>query len=193
MRSFAGFGRGALGLALAGCIIGNGDRPSTTDLKRAPLIHRPTAPACTSTGAGSEPDLGGVTNAACTQNEDCTSGPNGRCVVSDGSSSCQYDACAKDLDCNGVAVCECGGPINVCVANGCHDDHQCGEGGYCSPTQGECGTKNLFAGMATTNGYPHHCHTDSDLCIDDADCAGSGYCRYDASSLRWRCSNETCP
>lgn len=188
MQFTTGIRRRALivAFALTGCIIGNGDKPSTTDLPRAPLVHRSTAPVCGATSAA-EPNLAGVTNVSCTQNADCTGGANGRCVVSDGSSSCAYDACVKDLDCAGVAVCECGGAANSCVPNGCKDDHDCGEGGYCSPTQGDCGTRSLIT-QETQNGYPHHCHTKSDECLDDTDCAASGYCRYENASRTWRCA-----
>jgi hypothetical protein len=166
-------------LVLAACA--SADRPSRTDLPRAPKDHRANAPACASTRTSAEPVLSNVTTIGCTRNADCTAGRNGRCVVTETSSACVYDACVTNADCPGVAICECG-ETNRCVAEGCTIDRDCGHGGYCSPSA-----------CAKGDGVPHYCHTTDDECLDDEDCPGIGVCRYQASSRTWRCLPATCP
>ncbi len=156
------------------------DRPSRTNLPRAPKIHRAERKECTSPDAA-EPVLGpGVTSLGCTKNADCSASRNGRCRVSGTAAKCVYDACVTSSDCAGVAVCECGA-VNVCIAGGCLDDGDCGTGGYCSPSACDTG-----------DAVPHFCHTTEDQCLDDRDCPGVGACRYQASSLTWRCETATC-
>lgn len=157
------------------------DRPSRTDLPRAPEKHRAERPSCATTRSSPEPALGSVTTLGCTKNADCGAGKNGRCVVDGDATRCVYDACASSSECPGVAVCECGS-ANVCVSGGCLTDADCGRGGYCSPSACEVG-----------DGVPHFCHTTEDACLDDADCSGIDVCRYQASSRTWRCVTSACP
>jgi len=179
--------------ALVAACIGNGDRPSRTNLPRAPKTHRASAEDCTRVRGHAEPTLTAeLTELACTRNADCASGRNGRCVVEGSRTHCTFDACVSSIDCAGVAVCECGPSENTCVASGCRIDQDCGKGGYCSPSPGSCGTKNELASLASTNGYPHYCHTIDDGCLDDADCKGADYCRYESSSRTWRCASTPC-
>ena len=102
-------------------------------------------------------------------------------------SSCVNDACSNDASCTGE-TCACHGSPdvfggNTCVSGNCHVDGDCGVGGYCSPTIGvqSCG------GIA---GY--YCHTASDACVNDSDCAssrqGPSSCMYSTASARWECT-----
>jgi hypothetical protein len=36
-------------------------------------------------------------------------------------------------------------------------------------------------------GHSYFCHTDSDTCLDDADCGSGGTCNYDTVDQRWEC------
>jgi hypothetical protein len=88
-------------------------------------------------------------------------------------------------------VCECGAVENKCVANGCTTDASCGEGGACSPSPATCAEQSAIA-TGPSDGFPHYCHTTSDQCLDDMDCAGKGICAYSAGALTWRCSGVPC-
>ena len=160
-----------------------------------PLNHRAVAAACDnerSTALPVIPDqYSGPTD--CTVHEDCLAGTNGRCVgnTHDGF-YCTYDACFADTDC-GAFVCACGGGFrsddNVCLHQGnCRVDANCGAGGFCSPTFGDCGD---FSGVVA-----YYCHTAGDECVDDADCgnvgAGGPYCAYNAIAGKWLCSTQQC-
>ena len=91
-----------------------------------------------------------------------------------------------------LGVCACGGGFwsdnNVCLNDGnCRTDADCGEGGACSPTLGDCGD---YAGVVA-----YYCHTPTDECVDDADCtgtAGRGYCAYNPAAGHWMCSDAQC-
>lgn len=170
---------------------------------RVPKKHRATAQACDATRPTTEPanipDGGGFGDGyiTCRSNAECTAGTNGRC---NGNSHdgwrCTYDACSADGDCGGgTGVCECEGAFradaNVCLGEGnCRVDADCGGAGFCSPTLGSCGH------YGKTSGY--FCHTPSDECLDDEDCAGQGqagetpYCAYDKNVGRWKCSTSEC-
>lgn len=134
----------------------------------------------------------------CDSHDDCTDGTNGRCT---GNSfhgyACTYDRCFADAECadrGGPCLCrgEGGGRgsggANHCVTGNCQTDADCGPGGFCSPTLGDCGD---YGG---TTGY--YCHTCEDECTDDADCGegdwGRGYCRYDSVIGHWRCASDHC-
>ena len=133
----------------------------------------------------------------CDGHDDCTDGINGRCT---GNSfhgyRCTYDGCFADGECadrGGPCLCRGeaggrGGDAHRCVMGDCQTDADCGPGGFCSPTLGDCGD---YGG---TNGY--YCHTCDDECTDDADCGdgtwGRGYCRYDEVLGHWRCAAEHC-
>ena len=155
---------------------------------REPLKHRPDEVACDDFRS-SEPVEGDFIEGECERHEDCQDGANGRCVINRDFAMCTYDQCFADADC-GDSVCRCGddqgyGP-NVCLNVGnCLVDSDCGDGGYCSPTFGECGDYSGVIGF--------YCHTAEDACIDDADCGGgSNYCAFNPSVGRWMCSDSHC-
>ena len=176
---------------------GDIDTDSDTDVTgRVPQRHRPVAQECDGTRSDAdydppdELDDGYVT---CTSHDQCTEGVNGRCV---GNSHdgwyCTYDMCHSDADCEGF-VCACEGGFrsdyNVCLRSGnCHVDADCGSGGYCSPTFGDCGS---YSGVVA-----YYCHTAEDECIDDTDCGDGSewgtYCAYNLIVGRWTCSNSHC-
>jgi hypothetical protein len=128
----------------------------------------------------------------CSNDAQCTSGTNGRCVMSGGGvvdCSCTYDTCTHDTDCGAGRTCAChGSPYtfgqgNTCMPGNCRVDSDCGPGGYCSPAwdPNSCGS---------LGGY--YCHTAADQCIDDTDCAaspnGPAVCTYSTSTKRWECT-----
>ncbi|HJL14694.1 MAG TPA: hypothetical protein RMH99_03500 [Sandaracinaceae bacterium LLY-WYZ-13_1] len=136
----------------------------------------------------------------CDEHADCTEGTNGRCT---GGSfhgyHCSYDRCFADDDCadrGGPCLCRgdgggvASGGANRCAAGNCRTDADCGPGGFCSPSLGDCGD---YGGV---QGY--YCHTCEDECTDDADCAdmegifGRGYCAYDEVVGHWRCAYDHC-
>jgi hypothetical protein len=165
----------------------------------APTQHRPvatpcptdrSAPTCEHVAVGSPLPPGGN----CTQDADCKSGQNGRCVSSSpnlGSCDvCSYDECFADGDCSGGGPCDCRSSFataaaNVCSAGNCRVDADCGPGGYCSPSLSRCD----YPGVETaTTGY--FCRTSKDTCIEDDDCKKptvSQQCRYDGAAGLWRC------
>jgi hypothetical protein len=158
---------------------------------RVPEKHRPAAEMCDDlrTPGSAMP---GIEGASCGADADCTDGDNGRCVDFRGDQQCNYDECFADADCPGMGVCACGGGFwsdnNVCLNDGnCRTDADCGEGGACSPTLGDCGD---YAGVVA-----YYCHTPTDECVDDADCtgtAGRGYCAYNPAAGHWMCSDAQC-
>jgi len=78
----------------------------------------------------------------CTEDSDCTGGPNGRCGqwIPPPVLACNYDECFRDSDCDGGTPCECRASTassapNQCLGGGnCTVDSDCGAGGYCSPS-----------------------------------------------------------
>ena len=165
---------------------------------REPRRHRPTVVGCDDERSNEGPFIDDETLARggdelqCTAHEDCTDGDNGRCV---GNSHdgwyCTYDLCASDDGCDG-GVCECGGgwrsDHNVCLGGNCRVDADCGPGGYCSPTFGDCGD---YSGVEA-----YQCHTPDDACIDDEDCGDgapfAAYCAFNPAARRWMCSDSQC-
>lgn len=163
----------------------------TTCKINEPEFHRPDPAECDNDrGPGMVSNTNG-TMLECTEDADCTDGLNGRCVSEprSGFPYCSYDQCLTDDDCDG-GLCECGGgeiAPNVCQPGNCVTDADCGDTGYCSPTQGDCGA---YVG---TVGY--YCHTCDDECVTDADCGGdpyTTYCAYDPGVGHWRCSDAQC-
>lgn len=124
----------------------------------------------------------------CSSDSQCTSGVDGRCVISGGGAlycSCTYDTCMHDTDCPTGQTCAChgsayvGGDGNSCVPGNCRVDADCGAGGYCSPSFSLMGCGGLA-------GY--YCHTPKDACINDSDCgANDNVCVYDAAAGYWEC------
>lgn len=167
---------------------------------KEPLIHRPTADACTATRAPFNCDISGSgAPAECSVDSECTQGQNGRCVGNphDGC-SCSYDQCVTDADCGSNQLCSCrqdwhygaGGP-NVCMMSNCRVDADCGAGGYCSPSyDAQCG-----AYFGVTGWF---CHTKKDECVNDSDCAqvdggwSAPFCGYRPEVGHWACSTTQC-
>jgi len=173
-----------------------------------PDLHRPVAPACSTTRApgfnavaGVDSGLGG---AQCTSDSQCTDGGiNGRCTVVNGFFAlCSFDACTTDGDCGAASVCVCGAPLasgggrnpNECVPAQCHIDPDCGPGGYCSPSPSPCSIPG-GANFSGVTGY--QCHTAKDLCTaqcaSNADCADAGhYCEWQSTTAGWACHFGMC-
>ncbi len=165
-----------------------------TPPRREPKLHRETAVVCDGVRPLVTPNAPPV-GSPCPGHADCTAGINGRCDnTGRGRWGCTYDECTTDSDC-GAGVCSCEGAFqsdaNRCLTtNGCRVDADCGGGtGFCSPTLGFCGRFDKAVG--------YFCHTPQDECIDDEDCGGSantrpGYCAYDKTAARWKCSSNWC-
>jgi hypothetical protein len=170
---------------------------------KVPVVHRPTAPVCTSTtrpvyncGQHITPQ---PPNVMCSLDSDCQTGADGRCTgnAHDGC-TCTYDTCTSDADCAAGQLCDCrstwrygaNGP-NVCLTSNCRVDADCGAGGYCSPSLDPgCG-----AYLGVTGWY---CHTADDSCVNDSDCQGldggfgTPFCGYHPEVGHWVCSVGQC-
>ena len=196
---------------------------------RVPVNHRPSAPSCPAgRGPGSpasDPctnDAGlstaGLGEASCASDGDCTAGSNGRCNPIGGpiaicGATCTYDACSSDADCPSTQPCECrpsatSPSANSCLSGGnCRLDADCGDGGYCSPSQvnnicfcpstalcadgsGACyaGNQQVSCACGDSCGHSYFCHTKQDGCVDDSDCAAGQTCNYDTVNYRWDCA-----
>jgi hypothetical protein len=183
-----------------------------------PLNHRPTPACCPAQrgpGPSGQPYPSGVASplaadaGGCTSDSQCTSGVNGRCFPFEGLvgfGGCSYDECFTDSTCGSKTPCGCrssstDNSANVCdVGGNCAVDSDCGPGGYCSPSDPivAYGTANV----ANVCWGPHfyYCHTGSDLCINDSDCAPldagtattSPPCAYNAQDSRWECMKSAC-
>ena len=74
------------------------------------------------------------------------------------------------------------------MAGNCQIDADCGDGGYCSPTQGDCGS---YTGIIA-----YYCHTAQDTCVNDSECIdperGPGYCMYRPELGHWQCGYGQC-
>jgi hypothetical protein len=74
------------------------------------------------------------------------------------------------------------------MAGNCQIDADCGDGGYCSPTQGDCGSYSGIIG--------YYCHTPADTCVNDSECSdperGPGYCMYRPELGHWQCGYGQC-
>lgn len=170
-----------------------------------------TSPECTTDADCDAPDFncgpdcrttcfesGGVKRCAwsrgeCISDKDCTAGANGRCGNNREHWTCSYDECFEDSACSAGGPCACGGNFppagpNRCMPGNCRVDADCGSGGYCSPTQGDCGS---YAGVI---GY--YCRTPKDTCLNDSDCyepdRGLGYCMYRPELGHWQCGYGQC-
>lgn len=129
----------------------------------------------------------------CVRDSDCTAGANGRCDNNREWWSCSYDECFDDSACTTGGPCACGGRYgsdgpNVCMAGNCQTDADCGDAGYCSPTQGVCGSYGGIIGF--------YCRTPTDTCVNDSECAdptrGGGYCMYTPELGHWACGYGQC-
>ncbi len=172
----------------------SGSSSSSGGNGRVPLNHRPDDSPCSTAPPPGNCNFGGSGGSGiCSSDAQCAdAGANARCVPFNGGPagcSCTYDACFHDSDCTGE-TCAChGSPYldgdgNRCVPGNCHVDHDCGPGGYCSPTYGS-------ASCGTLVGY--YCHTPQDQCIDDSDCSSGGgfqVCAFSTTNNRWECQME---
>jgi hypothetical protein len=172
----------------------------------APLYHRATAATCPPQRGPGTPNLQPVCNTpldqpvdCCESDSECDAGINGRCIdfghpLPD-QQQCTYDECFRDSNCPSGAPCICRGnsPIdnawNTCAAGGnCVVDSDCGPGGFCSPSPSP-----LLNGCEDPG--PYYCHTASDTCTDNTDCAvdgGRAFCAYDPKTQHWACNPELC-
>ena len=173
------------------------------DRAAVPTLHRSTPAPCTQSrppgtaGPGCGPPLDG----GCKSDPDCDGGRDGRCncMPPFGASTmptneCTYDTCSSDTDCSST-VCHCRedppaiywGTQTFCFSSGnCRSDSDCGPGGYCSPSPSP--------GCGPGSWYGFFCHTASDECTNDGDCAqGNAYCAYDATRSHWICATGSCP
>ena len=174
----------------------SGDVVDTNPPGRVPERHRATATQCDGERPYLDPGVppdGEGPPVSCRTHEECTDGTNGRCGGNghDGW-YCTYDQCTTDSECDGK-VCECEGGFrsdaDVCLREGnCLVDADCGVGGYCSPSFGDCGS---YMGVVA-----YFCHTAADECVDDVDCGDEDswgpYCAYNRVSGRWTCSESHC-
>jgi hypothetical protein len=166
----------------------DGSSSAASGGSRAPKLHRPSPIACSHDRAAGDA-VAEIQSASCYQDTACTTGANGRCLVSkyaERTNSCSYDTCYADVDCGPLQVCSCRTPgenaPNVCLNTGnCVVDADCGAGAYCSHSQ-------QFANTFFDDAY--YCHTATDTCLDDSDCANTGphVCAYDPSSHHWACA-----
>ena len=201
------------------------DGPSTAGDTKVPLQHRSTSascpsqrgpgPSCVTTSCASQPYPSGVAS-TCSSDSQCTSGVNGRCFPFEGMvgpGGCSYDECLSDSGCGAKTPCLCrssstDNSANACdVGGNCAVDSDCGPGGYCSPSMETCFSaapeievQDNYAGP-----NPYYCHTASDLCTNDSDCAsldaGTAItsscprytpCAYNAQNNRWECAQLFC-
>lgn len=182
MRTFVVSGGVGIGLiTLLAC--GGDTEGSPNGQPREPKIHRPTATACDDVRPAGTPSSGGGSG-ECASDADCTAGRNGRCFGSRAGFVCSYDECLVDAECGAGEACTCGVEYdpNTCTRSGCRVDSDCGAGLYCSPSLSSCGSGY---------GFSYECHTTSDECADDDDCAGAT-CRFNAAAGHWACSSDQC-
>ena len=175
-----------------------------------------SASFCPSDGGPSQAALNGPR--LCESDGDCGQGTNGRCFlnggpVTDCGTNCSYDACASDAGCPAGEPCACrasaaDSAANSCLTGGnCRVDGDCGASGYCSPSQvnnfcfcpspalcadgsGACyaGDQQVSCACGDSCGHSYFCHTKSDSCLDDSDCATGQNCNYDTVNARWDCA-----
>jgi hypothetical protein len=169
---------------------GSSDTSVPDAATRVPLNHRPDDSQCLAPAPAGDCTGQPGPGAQCSQDSQCTTGSNGRCINQNSGGPligcrCTYDECTSDTSCALGDVCACHGSAysdgagNVCVPGNCRVDSDCGAHGYCSPTAA------MGCGEATAGYY---CHTPTDQCIDDSDCGGSlSTCAWSSSDSRWEC------
>ena len=181
---------------------------------KVPLQHRSTSASCPSQ-RGPGPSCVDTPCSSCSSDSQCTDGVNGRCFPWEGLVSqggCSYDECFTDSNCGARTPCLCrssstDNSANMCdIGGNCAVDSDCGPGGYCSPSMETCYSTNPEAEVEGRNyggPNPYYCHTASDLCINDSDCApvDAGTvanpltytpCAYNVQNTRWECTQFTC-
>ena len=191
------------------------DAGGAPDVAHAPLQHRSTAASCPSQ-RGPGPTCADTMCSSCSSDSQCSGGENGRCFPWEGLVSyggCSYDECFTDSNCGARTPCLCRGSAtdnnaNICdVGGNCAVDSDCGPGGYCSPSMETCYSSNPEAVVEGRNyggPNPYYCHTASDLCINDSDCASPDAgtattypptytpCAYNVQDERWECTQLVC-
>lgn len=168
--------------------------PQQPDQLVAPPVHLPSEPICNSPRPASRPADGKIgPEDQCINDASCTQGVNGRCLKDDDGRFCSYDTCGSAKDCPVGYTCDCrGGPgkANRCIKAACRSDGDCGFGGYCSPSAGDCG------GAAFQGVVGHYCRTTSDECVQDEDCMNlkgeRGVCRFFEQKQHWGCHFVFC-
>lgn len=129
----------------------------------------------------------------CESHDDCTEGRNGRCSPMRFGFECTYDDCLSDSDCPPDHLCECEAATtwtdrNACLPGNCRVDSDCGDGGFCSPTFGSCGSYSDVIG--------YYCRTPDDECLNDSECVDEqgfpGYCMYEPQVAHWICGFGQC-
>jgi hypothetical protein len=170
-----------------------------------PVYHRAAPSCCPSERGPADPFT--PPGSWCSTDAECSSGPDGRCfgyIGSQGPGVCSYDQCFTDSDCTSGTPCLCrsspsDNSPNVCAAAGnCVLDSDCGPGGYCSASH-NCGQDYGYGAPS------YYCHTASDTCINDADCASvdagvmplppcqaSSICAYTPQARGWACTQQVC-
>jgi hypothetical protein len=211
-----GSGGNATGGSVTGGVgTGNGGNGSGGNGSgKVPLQHRSTSASCPSQ-RGSGPSCVDTTCSSCSSDSQCTDGVNGRCFPWEGLISlggCSYDECFSDSNCGARTPCLCrssstDNSANMCdVGGNCAVDSDCGPGGYCSPSMETCYSTNHEAAVEGRNyggPNPYYCHTASDLCTNDSDCApldaGTATnpmtytpCAYNVQNSHWECTQFTC-
>lgn len=179
----------ALGVGDDGGTTGNDAGSDAKSVTRIPTNHRASATPCShDRGVGTADPQ--IMNPDCAKDADCTTGTNGRCLVTTVAAHlnyCSYDTCFADTDCGGIKVCTCRefpSDANRCAPGNCKVDADCGPKGYCSPSVDF--DKTNFG----VTGY--WCHTAADECANDSDCTdsnGHGKCAYNTQSATWKCSS----
>lgn len=169
-------------------------RDAATDATPAlpePDRHRASAGPCDPERDDTpfDPDMG--PGGDCESHDDCTDGENGRCTNLGRWTTCTYDGCFADSECGDTAcICDGGsGGENVCMSGDCQVDADCGEGGWCSPSFGDCGH---YSGVVA-----YYCHTPQDECVNDSECGDTddswgGYCAFNPALGYWACSDSEC-
>jgi hypothetical protein len=185
-----------------------GSGGATGQSTAVPSKHRSSSASCPSQ-RGPAPSCAGTMCSSCSSDSQCTDGVNGRCFPTQalvGPGGCSYDECFSGSDCGSKTPCLCrtssaDASANVCnVAGNCAVDADCGPGGYCSPSVKVVPGQPPNVCWGST---PYYCHTASDLCLNDADCApldaGSptpgpptNACAYNPQGNRWECTQGVC-
>ncbi len=103
---------------------------------------------------------------------------------------CVYDGCFRDEDCETVCVCALSeAASHYCAGEGrCEEDADCGPGGACQHTLGDCGEWGGIVGA--------YCRTAEDACTHDQECGvedrWGADCRYDPAEQRFACDDRQC-
>jgi hypothetical protein len=197
---------------------------------QAPINHRQSAVQCpsqrgpapqfcarggTCTGQPYPSQASGL-NLTCSSDSQCAAGVNGRCFppvlvpIALTQGGCSYDECSADSDCGARTPCICRSSstvnsANICDPGGnCAVDSDCGPCGYCSPSRTSCYLSSNPNDQAEGSGdpNPYYCHTASDLCTNDSDCAQPdagmascpmfASCAYSVQDTRWECTQYPC-